>query len=301
METIELSENLDSIGRLAFNGCTNLTSVTLPNTSFFVETYEAFGNTPFLQNIVENENGIYTSENGSKYYVKAPSQEITQVDLSGIVSIFGQAFYGCTSLTEVALPNTLKVISHGAFSGCSSLQTVNFETSILERIGTSAFYNTPWLTNLTNGIATATDGVTKYLIQAPSNLTTLDLTGVKAIAASAFSGRDSYTSIIIPEGVKYLEDATFSRTNIASLEIPSSIIYVGAFSLDGAAFTTLTFKSEMPPRFTMGQDHLHIFNSQLLQTVYVPSGCTDAYRTALTNMNSSWGASVTITELPAEA
>ncbi|MEE0083353.1 MAG: leucine-rich repeat domain-containing protein, partial [Paludibacteraceae bacterium] len=57
-----------------------------------------------------------------------------------------KAFYGCSSLQTVNIPNSVKSIGDGAFYRCSSLQTVNIPDSV-ERIGDGAFEGTPWKKN----------------------------------------------------------------------------------------------------------------------------------------------------------
>ena len=48
----------------------------------------------------------------------------------GIVEITEGAFEGCTSLTSVKLPASLKIIRQGAFAGCTSLQKVILHESV---------------------------------------------------------------------------------------------------------------------------------------------------------------------------
>lgn len=57
-----------------------------------------------------------------------------------IVQYIGDySFYNCNKLTEVVIPNTVKIINGGAFRGCSSLTTITIPESVVE-IGLWAFY-----------------------------------------------------------------------------------------------------------------------------------------------------------------
>lgn len=47
-------------------------------------------------------------------------------------------YSGCTSLTTITLPNSIKSLSFGIFSGCSSLKFINIPEGV-QFIGTSAF------------------------------------------------------------------------------------------------------------------------------------------------------------------
>lgn len=97
---IELPRTLLDIGANAFNGCTNLTSVTIdlnPNSAEF-EPVE-----------------------GMEYRIGA------------------YAFSGCTSLTTLKLPKGITAIDEGAIRGCSELETVTIPDSVTD-IGNGAFY-----------------------------------------------------------------------------------------------------------------------------------------------------------------
>jgi hypothetical protein len=49
------------------------------------------------------------------------------------------AFYGCSSLTSIIIPNNVTSIGSSAFSGCSSLTSITIPNSVTS-IGDNAFY-----------------------------------------------------------------------------------------------------------------------------------------------------------------
>lgn len=53
---------------------------------------------------------------------------------SGVTSIGGFAFYGCTALTDVEIPNTVTQIGQSAFQGCTELTEIVLPDSIV-RLG----------------------------------------------------------------------------------------------------------------------------------------------------------------------
>ena len=95
------------------------------------------------------------------------------------------------------------------------------DSSQLTSIGNCAFAVTPWLTKLQEdescyGIATASDGKTKFVIDVPTSITDeqlgkLDLSNVKVIADSAFNGCSNLTTITIPASVTSIGDDAFWR------------------------------------------------------------------------------------------
>jgi hypothetical protein len=65
-----------------------------------------------------------------------------------ITSIGSDAFSGCTSLTRVAIPDSLTSIGAGAFVGCTSLTSVTIPNSVTH-IGDGALFGCASLTNVT--------------------------------------------------------------------------------------------------------------------------------------------------------
>ena len=101
---------VSSIGNSAFNGCTGLTSITIPNGVTFI------GNSAF--------NGCTS---------------LTSITIpNGVTSICEGAFQNCTSLTTVSIPNSIITIGQNAFSGCSSLTSITIPNNVTN-IGVAAF------------------------------------------------------------------------------------------------------------------------------------------------------------------
>ena len=101
---------ITSIGDDAFNDCTNLTGITIPN------SVTSIGERAF-----DHCNGLIG--------------RLTIPD--SVTSIGGAAFASCLRLTSVNIPNNVTVIGSRAFDGCESLITVTFEGII-----TSANFST---------------------------------------------------------------------------------------------------------------------------------------------------------------
>lgn len=106
-------------GRL-FGLCTNLTSVTIPNTITEIGTQAFYGCT-----------GLTTVTMGN-----------------GIRTIGKNAFQNCYSLTSIAIPNSVRTISWYAFEGCEGLTSVTIPNSV-STIGNYAFRHCSSLTNIT--------------------------------------------------------------------------------------------------------------------------------------------------------
>ena len=67
-----------------------------------------------------------------------------------VKSIGYGAFFNCTNLTRVTIPNSVTSIGSSAFSNCSGLTSVTIPNSVTS-IGSSAFSNCSGLTSMTIG------------------------------------------------------------------------------------------------------------------------------------------------------
>ena len=76
-------------------------------------------------------------------------ETVTYSDISySVTSIGNYAFYGCSGLTSVTIPNSVTFIGDGAFQQCSGLTSVTIPNSVTS-IGYSAFQDCSGLTSVT--------------------------------------------------------------------------------------------------------------------------------------------------------
>ena len=68
---------------------------------------------------------------------------------NSVKSIGGYAFRGCASLTTITIPNSVTTIGQGAFANCTSLTAITTPNSVTT-IGDYAFQNCTSLTSITN-------------------------------------------------------------------------------------------------------------------------------------------------------
>ena len=141
-----------SIGSFAFEDCTGLTSITIP------DSITSIGNNAFdyctgLTKItVSSGNTIYHStdnciiETETKTLIFAFKSSIIPTDGS-VTSIGWSAFEGCTGLTSIIIPDSVTNIGAGAFSSCTGLTSVTVGNSVTS-IGNYAFSYCTGLTDV---------------------------------------------------------------------------------------------------------------------------------------------------------
>lgn len=142
-----------SIGRYAFAGCPDLTSVSLPNTLETIE-YRAFATSTGLTSVTL-PNSLTSMD--SEVFLNCTG--LTSVKLSeSLTSIGDGTFSGCTGLTSVIIPDSVKKIGISAFENCTGLESVTIGNTVQE-IGRKAFSECESLTSITipNSVTTIVD------------------------------------------------------------------------------------------------------------------------------------------------
>ena len=131
------------IANCAFEDCTSLTSVTIPNSVTSIGS-NAFYNTAYFKDKLNWENGVLYLSN---YLIKATPTNNDYTIKKGTILIADSAFRGCTSLTSIIISDGVTSIGEYAFSGCRSLTSVTIPNSVTS-IGDCAFDECKNLTDI---------------------------------------------------------------------------------------------------------------------------------------------------------
>ena len=140
LTSIEIPDGVTRIGAYAFDGCSSLTSVYITdieawcNISFSTDMSNPLSNGAklYLNNELVTEIEIPDSVTDLRYtFYRCDS--LTKVTFSGniqLTRINCYAFRGCSALTEIVIPDSVKGIDEGAFDDCSSLTSIVIPESV---------------------------------------------------------------------------------------------------------------------------------------------------------------------------
>ncbi len=163
-----------------------------------------------------SSDNYYQNNNHVSGDVVIPSSVSNNGTTYSVTSIGDYAFYYCSSLTSVTIPNSVTSIGYGAFWDCSSLTSVTIPESVTS-IGDWAFWGCSSLTSVT----------------IPNSVT--------SIGEGAFSGCSGLTSVTLPNNATIHSTAfggAGATTTIDSITYCSGTLTIGNYTLIGTGFLT---------------------------------------------------------------
>ena len=203
-----------------------------------------------------NNTELAVSYRGSDYYsysdeysgnVVIPSSVVYNGNTYPVTSIGDYAFYGCSGLTSVTIPNSV--------------------TSI----GGYAFSYTAWYNNQPNGLVYAGKVAYNYKGEMPANTNIKIMDGTLGIAGSAFSYYSNLTSVVIPNSVTSIGGGAFSGcSGLTSVTIPNSVTSIG----ESAFYNCSGLTSVTIPNSVTSIGESAFYNCSGLTSVTIPNSVT---------------------------
>ena len=184
----------------------------------------------------------YTSLSGA---LAIPSTVTYNGKTYSVTNIGVYAFFDCTDLTDVTIPNSVTNISLRAFMGCNGLTSVTIPNSVTN-IGDWAFYNCSGLTNIT--IPNSVTSIGNSAFSDCSGLTSVTIpNSVINIGEDAFFYCSGLTSVTIPNSVTSIGDEAFANcSRLTSVTIPNSVTSIGSWMFQNCSgLTNVTIPSSV--------------------------------------------------------
>lgn len=209
-----------------------------------------------------------------------------------VKTINGSAFYECSGLTSIIIPNSVTTIGGSAFQGCG-LTSVTIPNSVIS-IGKEAFEGCKFLKSVS--IPSSLNSIDEDAFYGCNGLTSVYISDLTAWLRISFSSYESnplvYAShlylnneeiidLVIPNSVKYVDQYAFAGfKSLKSITIPNSVTTIGKSALSGCSgLTTLIIPNSVTSlgyntfAYCIGLTSVTIPNSLTSISNYAFSGC----------------------------
>lgn len=202
--------------------------------------------------------------------VVIPSIVTYMLEEYNVTSIGEKAFYNCTGLTSVEIPNSVLTIGQYAFYGCSGLTTVSINSNSLmsqtywmgdifgkqvkkyiigndvTTIGKEAFASCSNMNSVS--IPSSVTKIGESAFYNCTGLTAVSIPGnLESIGGNVFSGCTNLTSVNLTEGLQTIGPGMFwGCSNLTSIVIPNSVTEIGSQAFSGcSSLISITIPNEV--------------------------------------------------------
>ncbi len=185
----------------------------------------------------------------------APTQKTTIKEVvvsDGVENLGSYSFYNYPAVEEVNLAGAtdLETIGDHAFTGCSNLTTVTLPSSV-KTIGSYAFYHCTNLNSITipNGVET----IQSYAFKNCALETIVLPSTVKTIESYAFDACANLKTIVLNEGLETIGDYAFYNCSaLEAINIPSTVTNIGVAAFSNPKITSLTVNENNETYYSEG-------------------------------------------------
>ena len=184
---------------------------------------------------LQTSEGFYYKEEGFGATITGYSGNQTDLEIPDyvnglpVLSIGRDAFWDCSRLTSVIIPEGVTTIESGAFWCCSGLASIQIPESVTE-IGDSAFYGCSGLTSVS--IPDSVTDIGWSVFQSCSELVSVHLPeGIQYIPSSMFAGCKKLKNVNIPDSVTEIQYYAFDDcVSLTDISFPDGIIKIDGFN-----------------------------------------------------------------------
>ena len=250
LKSITIPNSVTTIYDDAFMDCTGLTGTfTIPSSVTMIDGSAfrgCFGITAFA---VESGNPCYTavsgvlmSQDGDTIAVEAVPKGRTSYTVPAGVTQIGYGAFWDSKLETISLPEGLVFISDYAFKGCSKLKSISLPSTV-ESFGFGTFAKCTALTSFTiprdlswfgHGAFSGCTNLKSFTVEEGNETYSADAgLLMSADGSSVMTVPCGMESVIIPEGVTFIDWQAALNCNLTTLSLPESLTSIDGFSFRG--------------------------------------------------------------------
>ena len=319
--SIRIPEGVTHIGWATFEKCTNLQQVIIGSNITGVDSSAFSGCTSLQYNLYSNAKYLGNEKNPYLFLVEA-AKDITSCQIHpNTKKINNNAFYDCTGLTELTIPDGVVNIGYRAFKNCTNLQCVTLPYSVVS-VDYEAFQNCTnltdvYITDITawcgidfgrntsnplyyakklylNGqlvkdlvIPEGTSAIGDYAFYNCSNLQSIVVPeGVTSIGTQAFKNCSQLKSVAISGGVTELVYGTFQYcTQLQNISLPNTLQSIGYCSFEQC----ISLENIKIPESVTTIDEYVFLDCRKLQSLTIPMNVASIDRFALSGCSNLMG------------
>lgn len=276
-----------NVNSYSFEGCTNLSEITLPIAKTSIYEYAFKGCTSLqsfdFQNILSVGKYAFQNCNNTQFS-----------NLENIISFGEGSFQNCSTLTSIEFPDGV-FLDHNAFEGCG-LQSITFKGDFTTSVYGCCFLNCNNLTSVT--FETQFSYLPMSMFGKCKGLQTIDLTNCMSYRVSDhdpyygghFSECSSLITVILSPHVNRLERGMFGYGAIQRITIPDNVTEIGQSCFYACRNLTVTCLPTTPPTLVKGANERYQ-HFGMVPSIKVPAASLEAYKTA--EGWSTWAGNIT--------
>ncbi len=237
LTSISIPNSIREINGCAFGRCTKLKQITIPNDLDYLSG-DAFERCDSLKliSIADNgrepsmrfEDGVLFNSSKTLLILCLNSKQGDYIVPNSVTTIESNAFSYCEKITSISIPNSVKEIGEWAFANCKSLTSISLPCNITE-INKSLLSRTNIKSiTIPNGVRV----IGEYAFAECPNLTSIVLpNSVLSIENHAFEGCKELSSITLSNNLTSIGIDAFRRCeHLSSIVLPDSLASIGEWA-----------------------------------------------------------------------